>query len=220
MDLGATGYDIYYGHGRVNAQQAVIASLESVSSDTQAPSVSIPAPSAGVKVSGDLAVDVSASDNVGVDRVALYANGLLVAETNTAPYQFTVDTLGFADGSLTLSAKAWDKAGNEGVSKSVTVTVDNIPDPVDSQPPVVKITSPADGATLTKKVTITVSATDNVKVTGIKCYIDGVLKASTTAASLQYVWNTSSAAAGVHTITAVASDAAGNEGVASIGVKK
>ncbi len=220
VDLGTAGWDTFYGHGRVDAQAAVLAALETKPVDIEAPVVTVTSPAAGTKVSGTLAVDVSASDNVGVLRVALYANGSLVAETSEAPYRFSLDTTAFADGSLTLTAKAWDKAGNEGVSKAVAVTVDNIPDPVDSQPPVVTITSPADGSVVSKKVTISIQATDNVKVTGIQCFIDGVIKASTTASTLSFSWNTSNYASGPHTIKAVAVDAAGNEGTKSVTVIK
>lgn len=220
VDLGTSGWDTYYGYGRVNAHAAILAALDAHSVDTQAPTVSITAPAAGAVVSGSVAVDVSASDNVGVERVALYANGQLVAESSEAPYAFSLDTSVFADGSLTLTAKAWDAAGNWASSKAVTITVDNVPDPVDATPPQVKILSPADGAKVSKKVTISMSATDNVKVTALRCYIDGVLKASTTGSSLTYSWNTSSVAAGTHTITAVATDAGGNQGQTSIRVTK
>lgn len=220
VDLGTAGWDTYYGHGRVDAQAAVLAALEAKPLDTEAPVVTITAPTAGAKVSGNLAVDVSASDNVGVVRVELYANGGFIAEATQAPYRFSVDTTAFTDGSLTLTAKAWDKAGNQGLSKAVAVTVDNIPDPVDSQPPVVTILSPADGSKVDKKVTISIKATDDVKVASIQCFIDGVLKASTTSSTLSYTWNTSAYASGPHTITAVASDAAGNRGTRSVTVIK
>ncbi len=220
VDLGTAGWDTYYGHGRVDAQAAVLAALEAKPLDTEAPVVTITAPTVGAKVSGNLAVDVSASDNVGVVRVELYANGGFITEATQAPYRFSVDTTAFADGSLTLTAKAWDKAGNQGLSKAVAVTVDNIPDPVDSRPPVVTITSPVDGSTVGKKVTISIKATDDVKVASIQCFIDGVLKASTTSSTLSYTWNTSAYASGPHTITAVASDAAGNRGTKSVTVIK
>ncbi len=220
VDLGSGGWDTYYGYGRVDAHAAVLKALQTQTLDTEPPKVTITAPKAGAVVSGNVAVDVSASDNVGVDHVELYANGQLVGQATEAPYGFTVDTLGFADGSLTLTAKVWDKAGNIGTSSAVTITVDNISDPVDTEPPQVAITSPSDGSKVSKKVAISVTAKDNVKVAGIKCYIDGVLKASTTASSLSYIWNTSSAASGTHTITAVATDTAGNQGQASIRVIK
>lgn len=220
VDLGASGWDSHYGNGRVDALEAVLAALGTGSADTQSPTVSITSPTSGSKVSGAVAVDVTASDNVGIQRVALYANGLFVAEASEAPARFSLDTLAFADGPLTLTAKAWDPAGNEGVSKTVTLTVDNIPDPVDTRPPVVTIVSPADGSLIGTKVTISIKASDDTRVTGIKCFIDGALKATSTASTLTYTWNATKAANGPHTIAATAVDAAGNQGTQTITVLK
>ncbi|MGQ9749286.1 S8 family serine peptidase [Desulfosoma sp.] len=219
VDLGTAGWDTFYGHGRVDAHGAVLAAIEIAGVDTQSPTVAITSPTAGTMVVGTVAVDVSASDNMGVERVELYANGQLVAEASEAPYAFSLNTLNFDDGSLTFTAKAWDKAGNVGTSKNVTVTVDNIPDPGDRTPPQVKILNPADGSTVSRKVTISFSATDDVKVASLKCYIDGVLKASTTGSALKYTWFTRNAAAGAHTIQAVAADTSGNTGTASVQVQ-
>lgn len=219
VDLGTAGWDTYYGHGRVDAHAAVLAALEIAGVDTQSPTVAITSPTPGTTVFGTVAVDVAASDNVGVERVELYANGQLVAEASEAPYAFSLNTLNFDDGSLTLTAKAWDQAGNSATSGNVTVTVDNVPDPGDRTPPQVKILSPADGSNVSKKVTISISATDNVKVASLKCYIDGVLKASSTGSALKYTWYTRKAAAGTHTIQAVAADTSGNTGTASVQVQ-
>jgi hypothetical protein len=90
----------------------------------------------------------------------------------------------------------------------VTVQVAN-----DTTPPVLTITSPANGATLSGNVSISTSASDNKGTAGIvqRLYIDGVLKATVTGkSSLNSRWNTRSAVAGTHTIAVTATDAAGN----------
>lgn len=219
VDLGTAGWDTFYGHGRVEAHAAVLAALEIAGVDTQSPTVAITSPTPGTTVFGTVAVDVAASDNVGVERVELYANGQLVAEASEAPYAFSLNTLNFDDGALTLTAKAWDQAGNSCTSGNVTVTVDNVPDPVDQTPPQVKILSPTDGSNVSNKVTISISATDDVKVASLKCYIDGVLKASTTGSALKYTWFARKPAAGAHTIQAVAADTSGDTGTANVQVQ-
>lgn len=220
VDLGTTGWDIYYGHGRVDALAAILAALEtSETADTQAPSAAILAPTGGT-VSGDVAVDVSASDNVGVINVALYADGSFVAEDTEPPFQFTVDTLLHGDGSLTLTATALDAAGNQGNSEPVTVTVDNTPDPVDTEAPAVVILNPSDGTTLEKLVRIQMSASDNAGVTRLGCYVDGKLLGETEGDFLSINWNTWKAADGNHTITGEAWDAAGNLAETTITVVK
>jgi len=116
-DLGAAGRDSYYGYGRVNAAAAVSAALGSNIADTVAPSVSIGSPSAGATVSGLVSVSVNASDNVGVSRVELRVNGSALATDTSAPYAFSWDASKLANGSYTLSASAFDAAGNRSSSE-------------------------------------------------------------------------------------------------------
>ena len=95
VDLGTSGYDIYYGWGRVNADAAVQAALAAgnTTTDSQPPVVSIKTPSSGSTASGLVAVDVAATDNTGVGKVELWANGNLVATDSTAPFAFSWDAL-------------------------------------------------------------------------------------------------------------------------------
>jgi hypothetical protein len=121
-DLGAAGRDIYYGYGRVNAAaavQAVVASAPAV--DTQAPVVGISAPLGSSTVSGVVAVDVSATDNVGVARVELRVNGTTVAVDNAAPFAFSWDSASVPNGMTNLVAYAVDAAGNAASSATVSV---------------------------------------------------------------------------------------------------
>jgi hypothetical protein len=93
--------------------------------DTTAPTVSITAPTAGATVSGTVAVNASASDNVGVSKVEFYVDGALRATATTSPYSWSWDTTAFANGAHSLVAKAYDAAGNIGTSSTVSVTVSN-----------------------------------------------------------------------------------------------
>jgi subtilisin family serine protease len=125
VDLGSAGRDTYFGYGRVDAGAAVAAALAKRQPlDTVAPLASIAAPTSG-SVSGLVPVSVNASDNVGVARVELKANGAVVAVDTTAPYQFSWDSAGVANGTATLVAVAYDVAGTAGASAAVTVTVAN-----------------------------------------------------------------------------------------------
>jgi hypothetical protein len=86
----------------------------------------------------------------------------------------------------------------------------------DTTPPSVAITAPAAGAIVGGSVTVTASATDDVGVTGVQFKLDGQnLGSEVTSPPFSVTWNTSSAAAGTHTLTAVAHDAAGNPATAS-----
>lgn len=94
--------------------------------DTTAPSVSLTAPAnnATVAPNANVTLTASASDNIGVAKVEFYANGTLVGTDTTAPYSITWSTSGIATGSSrTLTAKAYDAAGNQTTSPARTVTV-------------------------------------------------------------------------------------------------
>ena len=85
----------------------------------------------------------------------------------------------------------------------------------DTTPPAVSISSPGPGATVSGVVQITGTATDNVGVVQAQLWVDGVLNSTCGSVGFSCSWNTSSAAAGSHTVTVKASDAAGNVGSAS-----
>ncbi len=227
VDLGTPGRDPYYGYGRIDAAAAVAAAASTVAADTQSPSVAISAPLGGSTVSGLTSVDVSATDNVGVTRVELRVNGSTIATDIASPYQFTWDSSQSPNGTATVVAYAFDEAGNSKASASVAVNVSNAsasppPAPTDSIAPVVSITNPVNGGKVSGVVSIGVAASDNAGVTGIKqsLYINGALKASATGGSLSYNWNTKKIASGQYTITAAATDAAGNQTRTSVQVSR
>lgn len=220
-DLGTAGFDQYFGYGRINAAKSIIAAKNAVAQvDTTAPVSSITSPSNGATVSGVVPVNVSATDTTGVTRVELYVNGALLATDTAAPYSFSWDTAASGSGTRYLYAVAYDAAGNAGQSSQVTVTVSAAT--ADTVAPVVSITKPADGSSITKlnNVTITATATDSVGVTKMDIYVDGALKSTVAGSSISWTWNTKKATTGTHVITVKAYDAAGNAGTATSTVYK
>ena len=94
--------------------------------DFTPPTVSITAPSAGATVSGTIAVNASASDDVGVAGVQFKLDGVdLGAEDTSTPYSVSWDTQGALNGSHSLTAVARDAAGNSATSSAIAVTVAN-----------------------------------------------------------------------------------------------
>src|SRR5712671_4384569 len=182
--------------------------------DTTPPTVSITAPANGATVPATVTITASASDNVGVAGVQFKIDGTnFGAEDTSAPYSVSWNTTTASNGSHTIAAIARDAAGNRTPSATVTVTVNNAPPPPppDATPPTVRITAPANGATVPATVTITASASDNVGVAGVQFQIDGAnFGAEDTSAPYSISWNTTSASNGSHTIAAIARDAAGN----------
>jgi thermitase len=218
VDLGVAGKDNRYGYGRVDARAALAAVGTPTPTDTTAPTVAIAAPTGGT-VSGTLAVNVNASDNVGVTRVDLLVNGQVVASDASAPYAFSWNSASVPDGSATLSAKAVDAAGNSATSAAVTLNVAN--NVADTTAPTVTFASPANGAKVGNgNVTVSVTAYDNRGVVSLILAIDGKTIATTNLTSLSYKWNTRSIAKGTHSLVATARDAAGNVRTSSISVTK
>lgn len=81
----------------------------------------------------------------------------------------------------------------------------------DTIPPTVSIAAPAINATLSGVSTVTISASDNVSVTGVQLKLDGAnLGPLLTSAPYTYQWNTAAAANGNHTLSASATDPTGN----------
>lgn len=217
-DLGSAGNDIYFGHGRVDAAAAVQAAFGGgPAPDTQPPSVSIVQPTGG-SVSGQVNVNVSASDNLGVVQVDLYVGNDIVGSDLSSPYQFSWNSLNWPDGPAELLAVAYDSAGNQGVSPPVQVVVDNVADPPDTTPPSVSFATPSPGAEVNRAVQVEVVAQDDQALAAVELWIDGQLK-RTDISSFTYSWNTRRESQGSHTLTAVARDQSGNQSSVSIQVQ-
>ncbi|QNA88914.1 S8 family serine peptidase [Massilia sp. Dwa41.01b] len=222
VDLGAAGRDPVFGHGRVNAAAAVSAARAYASAvDATLPVAAISAPLDSSSVSGLVPVSVNASDNVGVARVDLKVNGTVVATDSAAPYSFSWNSAGVANGMASLVAVAYDAAGNAGSSAAVSVNVANGTTVVaqDTTAPALSVDNPTTG-TVAGTVSVSVSASDNSGAAGIRhsLAIDGAVVASGSGSALSYSWNTRKIAKGTHTISATARDAAGNTSTRSVSV--
>jgi len=89
--------------------------------DTSAPTETITSPANGAKLSGNASVYVNAADNVGVIRNELYVDGVLVSSSTASPFTTKWNTVKAKAGSHLLQCKAYDAAGNIGLSQTVTV---------------------------------------------------------------------------------------------------
>jgi len=175
--------------------------------DTTPPSVSITTPTTGASVSGTVAINAAASDNVGVSSVQFQADGVDIGvQATAAPFSITLNTATLSDGSHSLRAIASDAAGNSKISSAVTVNVSN-----DTTPPSVSITAPAKGAIVQGTINVTAAARDNKGVTSVQFQVDGTnAGAPDTAAPFATSWQTTTMSNGSHVLRAIARDAAGN----------
>lgn len=93
--------------------------------DTEPPIVSIISPTSGEIVSETITVSIQASDNVGVTKIEFYVDDNLEHSLKEEPYEFTWATTTIPNGEYSILVKAYDKARNQGVSKPITITVQN-----------------------------------------------------------------------------------------------
>lgn len=85
----------------------------------------------------------------------------------------------------------------------------------DTQAPVVSITSPGNGSSVSGLVSVSASATDNVGVTKAELLVNGVVVATETTSPFAFTWDTASRANGNTTLVVRGSDAAGNTGTSA-----
>ena len=151
----------------------------------------------------------AATDNIGVAGYGIYNAGQLV---NT-----TTGTTGIVSGltcatNYTLAVDAFDATGNS--SPKTTIMVSTLPC-ADTTPPTVTMTSPTNGSTMTGTINASANATDNVGVTRVDFFRDGVSSGSDTSSPYTIPVNTTTIASGSHTFSARAYDSAGNVGNAT-----
>ena len=93
---------------------------------------------------------------------------------------------------------------------------------IDTQPPQLAVTNPADGSLITKSITISATATDTAGVAKVEFWIDGALAATVNDTPYHYDWAASNLQNGSHQIKVVAYDNVGRkaEDVRSITFQK
>jgi Big-like domain-containing protein len=199
------------------------AALAAAFGDTSSPSSSPPpltaeivAPQTGSTVSQSVTVSASASNTA--SRISLLLNGTTVATVDGTTANYSWNTKTAPNGTHTWIAVASDASGNSVSSAPKSVVVQNAV--ADTTLPVVAITQPVDGGTVARKSKLSIGATasDNVGVTRVDFYVNGVLTCFDATAPYTCAWQVPSVAGKTYSIQAKAYDAAGN--VASSAVIK
>jgi hypothetical protein len=158
-----------------------------------------------------VAISAAATDNVAIAHVTFAVDGVQQGPSDSAtPYGTTVDTTTLSNGTHVIRATAYDTSSNTAYTE-VTVTVDNPVVPVDTTPPTVAITAPAQSASVSGLTTLSADAADDVAVVGVTFYANGTqISSEVTTAPYTVAWNTANTTNGSVQLTAKARDAAGN----------
>jgi len=177
----------------------------------------------------DLTTPVNRSTHLS-EIMVMRENGVEIRRVaQTRSFQFTNDSYwSFARASISHdgSAVLWDSNfgypnRGEAVAMAVTgfpvIPFSTLAPPVDSVRPSVSITSPAASSTISGTLLITAAAADNVGVAGVQFKADGAnLGAEVPVAPYFAPWDTTRVSNGIHTVSAVARDAAGNLNTSAI----
>src|SRR4051794_13084368 len=161
-------------------------------------------------VSGDVSVDTAgtAFDSV----LAVYTGSSLAALTegasnDDAPSRST-SALTFAAVAGTTYRIAVD--GYSGAAGDLVLGWSTAGVSTDTTPPAVALTAPAAAASVGRQITVAADATDDVAVAQVEFFADGVSLGVDTTAPFSVLWQTAGHADGTATLTARATDTAGN----------
>jgi hypothetical protein len=155
----------------------------------------------------------ASTDDVGVTRYLVHRSATAGFTPTAATRVATVTTgtsyadTGLAPGTYYYRVVAEDQAGNAS-APSAQASGGPL---VDATAPTVALTAPASGAVLRGAAAVTATASDNAGVTGVQFRLDGAnLSSEDTTAPYSVNWDTTTATAGAHALSAIARDAAGN----------
>ncbi|MEN2283855.1 Ig-like domain-containing protein [Algoriphagus sp. SE2] len=166
------------------------------------PTVSIQNPSnnQSIDIGNDITISAFPEDADGtIDRVEIFVGNTLIGTANAAPYEVTWTPTDIS--SYTISARAYDNEGAEGVSQNVIVNITE--QPVDNLPPAVQIITPLDGQNYAvgQDVFLQTNASDpENRIDRVEFLIDDWVFATTDVAP--YDFNYPNAPAGTYTIRA------------------
>jgi hypothetical protein len=175
-------------------------------SGNQPPTVSLTSPAAGATFTAPATINLAAtaSDPEGqLARVEFFSGATQLGVDTTAPYSFTWSNV--AAGTYSLRAVAYDTAGANAATATVSVTVQS-----PNGAPSVTLTSPASGATFTAPATInlTATATDpEGQIARVEFFSGTAQLGVDTTAPYAFTW--SNVAAGSYGVRAVVYDSSG-----------
>jgi hypothetical protein len=123
-----------------------------------------------------------------------------------------------SSGSRQLSGFSVSSIAAPTTTTSTTTTTTTPPPAKNTQPPVVSITSPVNGAVVSVKSTvqITAQASDNVGVARVEFYANGALRCTDSVTPYTCSWSMPGGRGKSHRLQAVAHDAAGNPGSSAV----
>lgn len=178
------------------------------SGDTTAPTVSVSSNQSTVTSAGSVKLTATASDNVGVVKVAFFEGSSKLGEDGSQPYEFNLNFGAGDNGLHTYTATAFDAAGNkasDNVTVSVTIST------ADTSAPNVSLSSSASSVSPDAAyITLTANASDNVAVTKVEFYQNDGLIFTSASSPYKKTVGLMVSNNGANTFKAIAYDTSGN----------
>ena len=114
--------------GNFTISDQVTVTKEVQETDTEAPAITILFPLANTTISGTVTIALDVTDNVGIEKVEFYIDGGVNGNPNSSltnpPWNYDWNTTGLPSTSAhSLYIKAYDAAGNVGISGPVGYTI-------------------------------------------------------------------------------------------------
>ena len=184
-----------------------------------ASTLSFNAPSDGQTLKGSLsssACEVVKGGSFAVAKVKFFLNSTALNTDGSKPWQCSLDTRKFADGSYTLKAVSYDSKGRTTATGQIGVKIQNgtsggsTDGGTTNTPPTLSITAPASGATVKgSSVACAANASDSNGIQQVQFLVDGASIKTDITSPYSCVFDSTKLTDGAHTLRAVATDKAG-----------
>jgi hypothetical protein len=213
-------YSIYIVLSDPSANQKVLGPISILIDNDYPQDITFPVgtityPSAGAIVNGIVEIQATATDDRGIASVEFYIDGILEETDFVEPYAYPWNSESASeDDEHIIAIIIADTTGNQTTPTPLAVIVDN-ENPEDNRPPLVSITQPSAGQTVSGTVSILALATDETGMDRVDFEINGVTEHSDNTSPYSFDWNTlGSSDDQNHIISVTGYDLAGNMTVA------
>ncbi len=167
----------------------------------------------GATVSGEITLQVSITDDFGIEKVDFYINNNIINTYNDS-FNYTLNTRNYINGPLTLKVVAVDTL-QQSTTQQITIFINNVSNDL---PPQVTIQYPQNNQIISGIITISATATDDYQITKMELYLNNNLIYTSYSNSLVYQLNTLSYANNTYLIKAVAYDNVSQTGYSEISI--
>lgn len=162
------------------------------------PSVNITSPSNNSTLSGNVTINVIATDDKGVTKIELYLNQQKLTEaffsSTTVNLNYNLNTTNYSDGVYTLKAKVYDTS-NQTNQKEINITINNTPQ---QQTSYVNIVYPLNNQVLSGITTIYIQTSQDIQE--VEVFLDSNLLYSKQQQPYEFIFNTFDFPNGAYTI--------------------